>query len=639
MADQDLRDIAEREKQHLQSICLTCGKPISTLQEGSLTAWIFGDINCSCRDANITESQQQLLALQSPGNVRHASDTDLPERYQFLELIGKGGMAAVFKCRDKVEGKNVAIKVLRPELAADKAAVKRFEQEATSAINLNHRNLVKLFSHGNAPSGSPYLVMEYVEGKSLSLILQEERRISPERLLPIIIQVCEALGHAHKKGVVHRDMKPSNIIISRDQNGHEMVHLVDFGIAKVLSRPGETMAELTQSGELIGSPLYMSPEQCEGENLDGRSDIYSLGCVMFQCITGKPPFGGKNVVKIILSHIRETSPEIEDSTVPQELKEIIEICLRKQADERFQRVEDLQAEIEGLTQGGPSKKRAPKREAGGRRFKQLEEATAPPKQKQPGNSGGMVVLSVVGTLIVVGVVAFFANPGMFSSMTPSSAPVTQANIAEGVVGYFQPPEGGRAGLVVLKSLSPLQSTSAKGYALVIPNANAIANLDPSRARLGEYWRAKFTPTNGANILSAVELVKVSETGEEIKRIGSVIINMFAAIATEKSGVTAQYLKKYYTPAWSANRYALFRSTWRGVKFNLSSQVENISQSFLKVEYLDHPRNIASVRVKTDLWIKGNPAYLRIQAAKEGASWKIARVEPISEAEWQKPISD
>ncbi|MBX9691923.1 MAG: serine/threonine protein kinase [Cyanobacteria bacterium] len=629
MADEDLQEINERERQHLQSICLTCGKPISTLQEGSLTAWIFGDINCSCNESDITESQQQLLALQAPSTEYATTGMDLPERYQFLELIGRGGMAAVFKCRDKADGKNVAIKVLRPELAVDKAAVKRFEQEATSALNLNHRNLVKLYSYGNAPSGAPYLVMEFVEGKSLSMILSEVRRLSPERLLPIIAQICQALSHAHKKGVVHRDLKPSNIIISRDENGEDMVHLVDFGIAKVLSRPGETMTELTQSGELIGSPLYMSPEQCEGENLDGRSDIYSLGCVMYQCITGRPPFGGKNVVKIILSHIRETHDEIEDNSVPQSLKDIIDACLKKQADERYQRVEDLQSDIEEVMRGARPKRASSGAQLNrepGRRFKQLEEATAPKKQKSSSSSGSMVLISIVATVIIGGAIAYFANPGLFSSVAP-------ANVAEGVVAFYQPPAAGRAGVVVIKPLSPLQSTAAKGFSLVIADPGSV---DPSHAGIGEYWRAQFKRDNGMDILTSVE-VKQSETGDDLRQITVAIMSMFSAISGEKS-ITTKDMMSYYTHDWSAGGYARFKNTWRGVKFKSGARGK-VLPSFFKVEFLDHPQHIASIRVKTDAWVKGNPAYVRIQAVKEGQNWKISQVDPLSESEWQKPISD
>jgi serine/threonine-protein kinase len=205
--------------------------------------------------------------------------------------------------RDKNINEILAIKILRPDLASDQTAAKRFEQEAKTAIDLTHPNIGAVFDYGKTPNGAPYLVMNFFDGETLEQILDRDAPLNQKRALNIFIEITEALAHAHMKGVVHRDLKPANIIITKSETGAEVVHLVDFGIAKVQEGDVRATHNLTKTDDVLGSPLYMSPEQCLGLGLDSQSDIYSLGCILFEAFTGEKAFSGENAIQVIAQHL------------------------------------------------------------------------------------------------------------------------------------------------------------------------------------------------------------------------------------------------------------------------------------------------------------------------------------------------
>lgn len=191
--------------------------------------------------------------------------------------------------------------------------------------------------------------MDYVEGKTLSATLLEEGALTAERACRLIAQVCDGLHEAHSKGVVHRDIKPGNIILTTDSTGAEMAKIVDFGIAKVIGR--DDTQNLTQTGEVFGTPLYMSPEQCLGQKVDARSDLYSLGCVLYECLSGKPPFEGSSSLETIMMHVNGALPAFDDKVISVQLKSVVLKSLSKKPQERFQSASDL---TEALTQDGSS---------------------------------------------------------------------------------------------------------------------------------------------------------------------------------------------------------------------------------------------------------------------------------------------
>lgn len=266
----------------------------------------------------------------------------LDGRYQIEALLGRGGMGSVYRARHIGINRLVAVKVLAAAIAADSNVVSRFSQEAKAAGGLSHQNLVGVNDFGFTPAGAPYLVMEYLAGESLDMVLGRESQLEVFRALNIFCQITDGLAYAHARGVVHRDLKPSNIILGFDERGYEMARVIDFGIAKILTQSEQA---LTREGEIFGSPIYMSPEQCNGLVVDARSDIYSLGCVMYESLIGQPPLRGENALKTLFMHssvmpaaFGKRRPDLQ---IPPELEAIVFRCLEKSPDERFQSMGEL----------------------------------------------------------------------------------------------------------------------------------------------------------------------------------------------------------------------------------------------------------------------------------------------------------
>ena len=228
-------------------------------------------------------------------------------RYRIVSLIAKGGMGEVYKGKNEKTDQPVAIKVLSKGLAEKQESVYRFMREIGSVAALKHPNLIAVSDIGLTDNGCPYYVMEFVEGRSLADIIETEHRISVERTKAILIQLSSALSVAHQLGIIHRDIKPSNIIVRKTEDADEQIKLVDFGIAQRIATK-EEIQRLTAKGMVFGSPLYMSPEQCEGKPTDARSDIYSTCCTIYECLSGRPPFRGETPVLTMSMH-RSAAPE------------------------------------------------------------------------------------------------------------------------------------------------------------------------------------------------------------------------------------------------------------------------------------------------------------------------------------------
>ncbi len=278
----------------------------------------------------------------------------LSDRYSLLEIIGKGGMSAVYKVKDLKLNKYLAVKILLPHLMANPISHQRFQVEAQAASSLSHPNLIVTHDFGITDQGRPYLVMELLDGRSLSDILKSDKRLSLDRAVPIFIQICDALAHAHGKGVLHRDLKPSNVMVSTTDNGIDFVRLLDFGIAKVLPQDGAESIGLTQTGEVFGSPHYMSPEQCQGARLDGRSDLYSMGCLMYESLSGRPPFVGENVMETLLMQINDTPPDFKtidpSLNIPHQMELMVFKALAKNPDDRYESAATLSEALRAYEQ-------------------------------------------------------------------------------------------------------------------------------------------------------------------------------------------------------------------------------------------------------------------------------------------------
>ena len=262
--------------------------------------------------------------------------TVLNQRYELQRRVGRGGMADVFLARDQLLDRPVALKVLFPEFAQDPAFVERFRREAQAAANLNHPNIVGVYDWGEA-AGTYYIVMEYIDGRSLADVLRSEGRVRPDRCADAAIAVALALASAHASGVIHRDIKPANILITREGQ----VKVADFGIARALNSAHEQ--DLTQTGSVMGTASYFSPEQAQGLQLDARSDLYSLGVVMYEMLAGKPPFTGENPVAIAYKQVHEAPvpPSQTVTGVPAGLEGITLQLLAKNPADRYANLQRL----------------------------------------------------------------------------------------------------------------------------------------------------------------------------------------------------------------------------------------------------------------------------------------------------------
>lgn len=270
------------------------------------------------------------------------------DKYEIISLLGEGGMSRVYKARHIFMKRVVAVKLLHYLGAEDPVAAARFQLEAQAASALSHPNVVTVHDYGLTADGRAFFIMDCLEGESLDDVLQKKGHLQLQEAVDIFTQVCEGLDHAHKKGIVHRDVKPSNLVLMKQDDGTKTVKLVDFGIAKLVKKASDEeirkQQQLTQTGEIFGTPAYMSPEQCQGRQLDARSDIYSFGCLMYECLAGMPPLVGPTFVNTAVKHVNEKPKPLVLTAaveVPPELDAVILKCLEKAPAKRFQSAGEL----------------------------------------------------------------------------------------------------------------------------------------------------------------------------------------------------------------------------------------------------------------------------------------------------------
>ena len=302
--------------------------------------------------------------------------------YQIVAQIGAGGMGEVYLARDTRLGRSVALKVLPPTLAGDGERRRRLEREAQAAARLNHPNIVTLFSFEET-DGVAFLTMEYVEGDPLSSHISRTG-MPLDRLLPVAIAIADGVAAAHRAGIVHRDLKPSNVMLTSSGSRPKVL---DFGLARlhgpVMDAQAATgTAPITDVGHIVGTIAYMAPEQAEGRETDGRSDIFSLGVMLFEMATGRRPFNGDSSISVITSILRDTPPIVSDvkPTLPVEFARIVRRCLQKEPDRRYQTAVDLRNALEEVKQdsesGVSASTAAPRSPGGSRRWIPIGAAAA-----------------------------------------------------------------------------------------------------------------------------------------------------------------------------------------------------------------------------------------------------------------------
>lgn len=325
----------------------------------------------------------------------------LADRYELGEPVGFGGMAEVFRGRDTRLQRDVAIKVLRTDLARDPVFHARFQREAKNAAALNHPAIVAVHDTGetDASDGAlPFIVMELVDGRTLRDVLRAEGTLSPQRAIEIVADVCQALSLSHRHGIVHRDIKPANIMIATTG----AVKVMDFGIARAITDTGD----LTQTAAVLGTAHYLSPEQAHGDDVDHRSDIYSLGCVLYELLTGEPPFTGDTPVSVAYQHVRKdpTPPSKRNPAVSPALDAVVMKALTKNPDNRFQSAAEFRADLMRVYIGQVPE--APKVLSDADRSSIAGSAVPPSRRSRLLPALAVVVVMAVAVVIAVRVFAF-----------------------------------------------------------------------------------------------------------------------------------------------------------------------------------------------------------------------------------------
>lgn len=323
-------DNAAQVNESLRKACIICHKEYS------------GELS-TCPVDNIA-----LTVLEVPRDP--LVGTLFCDRFQITEVLGGGGMGMVYRATHLMMQRSVAIKILHTKMVGNADALKRFKVEAHAASNFSHPNILNVHDFGVSNQGQPYMVMDYLDGINLTALLDAEKQIPVTRAINMFLQMSSALAHAHSKDIIHRDVKPSNIMLVEFEGRREFVKLVDFGIAKVLNPSTPEAENLTRTGEVFGSPLYMSPEQCQGKKLDSRADIYSLGAVMYRVVSGKPIFESSDALETMFRQVSEmpasfskVCPELQ---IPERLEAVIFKCLAKDREHRYQSMLELKDDLE-----------------------------------------------------------------------------------------------------------------------------------------------------------------------------------------------------------------------------------------------------------------------------------------------------
>src|SRR5215471_15304833 len=339
-----------RENPSGASRCESCGAtlPVSVAAPASLAGGESPTITAlpvTAWSEPVTSNAFGATMARRAGAGELGVGTLLGDRYEILALLGEGGMGAVYKAKDREVGHLVALKVIRPELANQQDILQRFKQELILARQITHKNVVRIFDLGQA-EGVKFITMEFVEGRDLHSLLKEGRVFTLNEKVRIIQQVCRALEAAHAEGVVHRDLKPHNIMV--EESGRIVV--MDFGIARSM----EGTAGQTSTGALLGTPAYMSPEQAKGDKVDTRSDLFSLGIIFYELLTGVAPFESETMVGLLLKRIQEKPiPPVErDPAIPQGLNDIVLKCMTVDLNDRYQSAQEISQDLHAW-QGAP----------------------------------------------------------------------------------------------------------------------------------------------------------------------------------------------------------------------------------------------------------------------------------------------
>jgi serine/threonine protein kinase len=394
----------------------------------------------------------------SPETVRSSfreieRGTTLFGRYEVIEEIGSGGMGSVYRVHDAQINEVVALKIIRPDIATDSEVIERFSQELKTARKIAHRNVCRMFDIGE-DGGTHYITMEYVTGEDLRSLIKRIGQMTVAKTINIARQICEGLAEAHAMGVVHRDLKPQNIMIDKDGNAK----IMDFGIARFIRTKG-----ITTTGTIIGTPEYMSPEQAEGKGVDQRSDIYSLGIVLFEASTGEVPFEGETPFSVAFKHKTEPAPDPRrlNAQIPADLSGLILKCLEKEKERRYQTVEEIIADLDMIDQRTTPR---PKTGAGKK----------PSTRRVIAKKSGVDKFLVLGAAVLLLAALAFGGWRIWMREKPPGAVVSEPETRSGESAPVEKPPasadvsksegGGRGGETALERKEPLGAAAPQDEA-------------------------------------------------------------------------------------------------------------------------------------------------------------------------------
>jgi beta-lactam-binding protein with PASTA domain/tRNA A-37 threonylcarbamoyl transferase component Bud32 len=426
----------------------------------------------------------------------------LGDRYLLDELVGSGGMAEVYRARDLRLNRIIAIKTLRSNLASDQVFRERFRREAQSAASLSHRSIIAVHDTGEDTAGQvclPYIVMEYHDGRTLDALLRDGRRLRCERALEITDGILDALDYSHRNGIVHRDIKPSNVMVT----GAGDVKVMDFGIARSMSGSQPT---ITQTAEVVGTAQYMSPEQARGERVDARSDLYSAGCLLYELLTGRPPFTGGSAVAIAYQHVRQrpVPPSEVDPQIPRWADAIVLRAMAKAPADRYQNAGQMRADIHSALSGAPG-------------------ALPPARPLPQAQTLGAAMTPVPASQTSGGPAAAPAPAGPFSGELHGSGEAADGTAA-------QPPRRGRqkalwllAGLAALAvvTLAYLLFTGGGAKRYAVPDVHGLTQQQAGQKITADHLRPLFHSRPSQSVPNGI-VIGTSPAGRTVVAAGTVV---------------------------------------------------------------------------------------------------------------------